>query len=106
VIAALELPGTLDRDHVARLLDDADRGRLPPLVLADAAGGLGGEVEAHLAVAHRGLHLTDRIGKAKRLLLGDAEDVESQPLRGALPNAGQASELGDEPVDGRCEQGR
>jgi hypothetical protein len=31
--------------------------------------------------------------------------VKSQPLSGALPDAGQARELGDEPVDGRREQG-
>ena len=106
VIAALELPRALDRDHVARLLHHTDRGRLAPLVLADAAGGLGGEVEADLALAHRGLHLTDGVGQPERLLIGDAEDVEGQPLRGALPDPGQASELGDEPVDGCCEQGR
>ena len=67
---------------------------------------LGGEVEADLAVADGGLDLADRVGEAERLLLGDAEDVEGEPLSGALPDAGQASELGDEPVDGCGEQGR
>ncbi len=69
-------------------------------------GGLGGEVETDLALAHRGLHLADGVGQPERLLIGDAEDVEGQPLRGALPDPGQTSELGDEPVDGCCEQGR
>jgi hypothetical protein len=31
--------------------------------------------------------------------------VEGESLRRALPDAGQARELGDEPVDGRREQG-
>ena len=105
VIAAMELPGALDRDHVARLLDHADGGRLAPLVLADAAAWTRGEVEADLAVADGRLDLPDRVGEPERLLLGDAEDVEREPLRGALADAGQASELGDEPVDRCCEQG-
>jgi hypothetical protein len=100
----VELARALDGDHVARLLDDADRGRLAPLVLADAAGGLGGEVEADLAVADRLLDLADGIGQRKRLLLGRAEDVEREPLRGALPDAGQARELGDQTIDRGCEQ--
>jgi hypothetical protein len=55
-------------------------------------------------VAHGGLDLTDRIGEPERLLLGRAEDVKGEPLSGALPDAGQASELCDEPVDGGGEQ--
>jgi hypothetical protein len=106
VIAPMELSGALDRDHVAGLLDHAEGGRLTPLVLADAAGGLCGEVEAHLAVPDGGLDLADRIGEPERLLLRRAEDVESEPLRGALADAGQAGELGDEPIDRCCEQGR
>jgi hypothetical protein len=31
--------------------------------------------------------------------------VKGKPLSGALPDAGQAAELGDEPVDGCREQG-
>ena len=69
VIAALELARALDRDYVARLLYDADGARLAPLVLADAAGRLGGEVEADLAVADGRLDLTDGVGQPERLLL-------------------------------------
>jgi hypothetical protein len=100
----VKLAGALERDHVARLLDDADRGRLAALVLADAAGGLGGEVEADLAVPDRGLDLADGVGQRERLLLGGAQDVEREPLRCALPDAGQARELGDQAVDRRGEQ--
>ena len=106
VVAAVELAGALDRDHVARLLDHADGGPLAPFVLADAADRLRCEVEAHLAVADGGLHLPDGLGEPERLLLGDAEDVEGEPLCRALADAGQAGELGDEPVDRCCKQGR
>ena len=100
VVAAVELARALDRDHVARLLDHADRGGLAALVLADAAGGLGGEVEADLALPDGLLDLADRVGQRERLLVGDAQDVEGEPLRRALPDAGQAGELGDQAVDG------
>src|SRR4029078_8283131 len=72
-VAAVELTRALDRDDVARLLDHAERGRLAPRVLADAARRLGREVEAHLAVADGRLDLPDRLGKPERLLLGRAE---------------------------------
>jgi len=100
----VELAGALDRDHVARLLDNADRGRLAALVLADAAGRLRGEVEADLTVADRRLDLANRVGKRERLLLRRAEEVEREALRGALPDAGQTRELGDQTVDRRCKQ--
>jgi hypothetical protein len=50
------------------------------------------------------LDLTDGVGQRKRLLLGRAENVEREPLCGALPDAGQARELGDQTVDRRCKQ--
>jgi hypothetical protein len=50
------------------------------------------------------LDLADGVGQRERLLVGRAEDVEREPLRGALPDAGQARELGDQTVDRRCEQ--
>ena len=103
VVAAVELARALDRDHVAGLLDHADRVGLAAVVLADAAGGLGGEVEADLAVADGLLDLADRVGQRQRLLVGDAEDVECEPLGRTLPDAGQARELGDQAVDRRCE---
>jgi hypothetical protein len=69
VVAPAELVRALDRDHVARLLDDADDVGLAALVLADTALRLGGEVEAELAVADRLLDLADRVGKRQRLVV-------------------------------------
>ena len=51
VVAAAELVRALDRDHVLRLLDDADRRRVAALVEADRAARALGEVEADLAEA-------------------------------------------------------
>jgi hypothetical protein len=102
----VELVGALDRDHVAGLLNDAEHCRLATLVLADAAGLLGREVEADLAAPDFLLDLADRIGERQRLLVGDAEQMERQSLSGALPDAGQACQLGDQPVDGCGEQSR
>ena len=102
----MQLVRALDRDHVARLLDHADPWPLAPLVLADAAGGLDREVEADLAQPDRLLDLADRVGERQRLLVGTREDVEGEPLGGALADAGQARQLGDEPIDGRSEHGR
>jgi hypothetical protein len=51
------------------LLDHADRRRLAALVLADAAGGLGCEVEAGLAMADGLLDLADGVGQRERLLI-------------------------------------
>ena len=105
VVPAVVLVRALHRDDVTGVFDHADHVCLAALVLADPADRTDREVEAGLAQAHRGLHLTDRVGQPERLLVGDAEDVEGEPLRGALPDPGQAPELGDEPVDGCCEQG-
>jgi hypothetical protein len=55
-------------------------------------------------VADGRLDLADGVGKPQRLLLGDAQDVKGKPLSGALPDAREPSELGDEPVDGCGEQ--
>jgi len=72
------------------LLDHADDRALAALVLADAAGGLGGEVEADLALPNRLLDLPDGLGQRQRVLVGRAQDVKCQALRRALPDAGQA----------------
>src|SRR5690606_38603569 len=101
VIAPVVLVRALDRDDVAGLLDDADQPRVAPLVLADAAARLVGEVEAHLAQADALLDLPDRVGQRGRLLGRAPQDVERQALGGALPDPGQLAELGDEALDGR-----
>src|SRR3954447_20050018 len=99
VVAAAELVRALDGYHVARLLDDADHLAVAALVLADAAARADRQVEADLAVADGLLDLADRVGERERLLGRQAEDVESEPLRGALADARHARELGDQAVD-------
>jgi hypothetical protein len=55
-------------------------------------------------MAHRRLDLANGVGEGQRLLVGGAEDVEGEPLRRALADAGQARELRDQAVDRCCEQ--
>ena len=108
VVAAAELVHALERDHVGGLLDDADHAGVAPLVLADPAARALGEVEADLAQADALLDLADRVGERGGVLVGGAQDVEGEPLRGAVADPGQLRELGDQPldrggVDGRSE---
>ena len=87
VVAPAVLVRALDRDDVARLLDDADEPRVAALVLADPAARPVGEVEADLAEADPLLDLADRVGERVGVLGVDAQDVEREPLRGALADA-------------------
>jgi hypothetical protein len=91
----------LDRDHVAGLLDDADQARVAALVLADAAAGLVGEVEADLAQPDPLLDLADGVGQRVGVVGVGAQDVEGQALGRALPDARELAELGDEALDWR-----
>ena len=103
MVLPLVLVGALDRDDVAGLLDHADHALVAPLVAADLADRLIGEVEADLAEADLLLHLADRVGQREALLLVDAKNVEGQPLRGAATDSGELRELGDQAFDGRGE---
>ena len=69
VVEAAELRRPLERDDVDRLLDDADRGAVAPRVEADCAQLLLGEVAALAAETDALLHLFDRPGERKGLLL-------------------------------------
>jgi hypothetical protein len=90
----------LDRDHVARLLDDADEVGVTALVLADAAARLVGQVEADLAQPDPLLDLADGVGQRVGVVGVRAQDVEGEALRRALPDPRQLAELGDEALDG------
>jgi hypothetical protein len=103
VVTATVLVRALDRDHVARLLDDADQRGVAPLVLADRAARALGEVEADLAQRDLVLDVADRLGERVRVLLARAQDVEGQALRRAVADAGELAQLGDEALDGRRE---
>ena len=80
----------LDRDDVARLLNHADHVGFTAGVGADHAARLVGQVEADLALADLALDLEDRLGERRGLLVIGAQDVECEPLRGAVADPGQA----------------
>ena len=69
VVATAELAGALDRDDVARLLDDADDVRVAPLVATERAELAFGEVVATPAPRHAVLGVDDR---GERGVLGRA----------------------------------
>src|SRR5439155_2855783 len=105
VVEAAELGRSLEREQVGRLLDDADHGVVAARVEADRADLLLRQVPALAAEANALLDLDDRGGERERLVLGHAQQMEGEPLRGARPDPRQASQLRDEVVDGRGEHG-
>ena len=103
VEAAVIRVRALERDDVDRLLDDADRGVVAACVEADRACLFLGQVPALAAEADALLHLVERGGERGCLLRRALEDVEREPLRGALADPGQACQLRDEVLDGGAE---
>ena len=99
VVEPAVLVRALDRDQVGRLLDDADDGVVAARVAADLARLLLGQVPALAAEANALLDLGDRRGERGGLVRRDAQEVEREPLRRSLADAGQARELRDEVVD-------
>src|SRR5205085_7327473 len=81
--------------------DDADQRGVTALVLADPAPRAVGEVEAHLAQADPLLDVANRLGQRAGLLVGRAQEVKREPLRRAISDPGQLSQLGDQPLDRR-----
>jgi hypothetical protein len=106
VVEAAVLVRPLERDEVDRLLDDADRRVVAACVGADRAQLVLGQVAALGAEADALLHVLDRLRERERLVPRPREEVEREPLRRALADAGQLRELGDEVVHGRREHGR
>src|SRR5581483_9901423 len=103
VVEPAELVRPLERHDVDRLLDDADEGVVAPLVEADAAELLLGQVAALAAEADALLDLLERRRERERLLLRPLEDVEGEALRRPRADPGQAGQLRDEVLDGRAE---
>ena len=99
VVAAAELVGALDRDDVARLLDDAERRGVAPFVEAVAAQLALGDVEAAPAPVTRSLASMIARGEAVGVLGRGLQEVERDPLRRLRADAGQPPELVDERLD-------
>src|SRR5262249_12044785 len=102
VIAAAELAGALQRDHVHGLLHDAEQRRIAALVSADGAGLRLGDVAANLAILNPGLEFEDRLREAAGVLVAGTEEMEGDPLRRFSSEAREAGELGDERFEERA----
>ena len=101
VVQPAVLGGPLHRDQVGGLLDHADQRVVAADVEADRAHLVLGQVAALAAEADALLDLHDRGRERECLLLGRAQQVEGQPLRGALADARQAGQLRDEVLNRR-----
>ena len=99
VVAALERARALDREHVERLLDDAQPGVVTRRVGADRAQRAGADVEARLAVDDLVADGDERRCQGARLRFGRPQQVVGQPLGGLGPDAGQPRERFDQPGD-------
>ena len=93
VVEAVVAARALDRLHVARLADDADRGAVAARVLADVALLARGVREAHGAEVHLLLDLEDRAGKAPCLLGVGLEQVVRDALGRLRADAREPAQL-------------
>ncbi len=101
VVATLEGAGALERQHVERLLDDAEAVVVAHRVAAERAEGAGADVEAALAEDDVVAHGDERGRQGSGLRIGRAQQVVGQPLGGLRSDAGQAREGLDEARDRR-----
>src|SRR5918999_2892395 len=90
----------LEREEIDGLLDDADDRSVTPLVAADPADLVFGQVAALAAETNAFLHVGDRAGERARLVLRRPQEVEREALRGARADPGQTGQLRDEVLDG------
>ena len=100
VVAAAELAGPLDRQHVERLLDDAQLAVVAARVAADRAQRGVADVEAALAEHDLVADGDQRARERARLRVGRAKQVERQALGRLGSDPGQPGERLDEAGDG------
>src|SRR3712207_5597938 len=78
VIIALKLPSALHRNKILRLLDNADNGGIPALVLAYAARVGVGNIAADGAVVQIPLDIDQCLGKINDVLFLHPKDMKCQ----------------------------
>ena len=100
VVEAVVAARLLDGDEVVGLLDDADHRAVARGRGAEAAGVNVRQVVADRAGDDLALDLLDRRDEALDVRLRHPQDVEGEPLRRLVPDAGQALELVDQLGDG------
>ena len=93
VVAAPVLPAPFDGDHVPGVGHHADGGVVPLGVGTDGAQAPGGQILADGTQRHAALGIGDGVGKGLRLLGGQAQHMERQPLGGLVAHAGQLGKL-------------
>jgi hypothetical protein len=99
VVPAAKVAAALDRHHIGRLRDHADRLALAPRVGADPARVGGGQGHARRAQADLIGGVDQGLGQLAGLGLGGADQVHRQAGRRLLADAGQAGQLADQALD-------
>ena len=94
VVQPVIFPGALHRHHVSGVGHHAHRGGVPPGTGADAAGAVPfGEILAHRAACNGTSCGEDCLSEGVRLLRGQIQHMEGQPLGGFGTDAGEAVEV-------------
>src|SRR5215204_569559 len=96
VVEAVVAARLLDGDEVVGLFDDADHGAVARGRRAEAAGVNVRQVVADRAGDDLALDLLHRRDEALHVRLRHPQDMEGEPLRRLVPDAGQALELVDQ----------
>jgi hypothetical protein len=106
VIAAGEDLAALHRPQVGHVLDDADQPGVAPWIATDRAGVDGVEVAAGRARLDGERGIGQRGAERLHQRLALLQKVQRDPSRRTWPEAGQAAQQLDQPLDFRADHGR
>ena len=97
VIRPAKSARTLHGDDIRRILHDADRCLVAPIVGADGTQPAGlGDIAATLAEGKLGLHLLERIGQAGYVLIRLTHQPKGNSLRRLRTHAGKSTKFVDD----------
>src|SRR6185437_2572168 len=105
VVHPAKLARALDRANVTRFFDDANERAVSPLVAADVARIVLGEVGAHRAPVHTIGEPAQRVGELAALLRRLAQQMVGEPERSLATDSRKPRQLRRELVDGRHQKG-
>ena len=96
VIAAAELAGAFDRDHIARVGNHTDDRRVALVRRTDGAHAAVCQIAADGAAGDRAFGVQDGVGKFFGVLLRKTEHMKGKTLRALAADAGEAGKLLDQ----------
>ena len=93
MVAAVELPGALNGNHITGIGHHADGAFVTLGTGANAAQTAGGEIAAHGTQRHAAFGIHDGVGKLLGLPQRQAQHVKGQTLGALTADAGQTGKL-------------